>query len=249
MAVNFKQMKREDILKPEAVVRHEAEMAYFYSKLTELHHNAFFIRHIVDFPFDLFVHPAQDLFLRMVLDNLAQVAILQITKLTTDNGRDARTLRQFKNFMARSVKDEHRADYHQLLAEVRFKPRIETLIGKAKDLRDLQIAHSVSDQVDAITFGEITEIVLELTRLFEAASFGTEYRYLIFSYDPAVRRPAGIDTRTDIERILDGIVRDSSVLHLPETDPIAWPHARNSWPVPRLELFNRYRRRLGLPEA
>lgn len=249
MATNFKQMTPADILKPDAIEKHTAEMAYFHNKLSELHHSVFFIERIVEFPFDLFVHPIEDLFLRMVVDNLAQVAILKITKLTTDNGRDARTLRQFKNFMDRSVKDEYRADYRQLLAEVRFKPRIETLIAKAKDLRDLQIAHSVSDQVDAITFAEIREIVRELTRLFEAASFDTEYRYLTFSYDPTVRRPVGIDPRSDIEHILDGIARDGDVLHLPESNPIAWPHMRQGWSPERLEVFNRYRRKFGLPEA
>jgi hypothetical protein len=219
------------------------------NKLSELHHSIFFIEHIVGLPFDLFVHPAQDLFLRMTLDNLAQVAILQITKLTTDNGRDARTLNKFRNVMDRSVKDDYRADYRKLLGGVRFKPRIDALIDKAKDLRDLQIAHSVSEEVDAITFAEIKEIVHELTKLFEVASFDMEYWYLIFCYDPNVRCPVGTDPRPDIERILDGIARDSPVLHLPKSTPMAWPYARQGWSEKKIEQFNHYRRKCGLPEV
>ena len=71
----------------------------------------------------------------------------------------------------------------------------------------------MGDQVDVLTFGEIKEIVQELTNLFEVASFSTEYRYLIIAYDPTVRHPVGIDPRPDIERILDSIARESSVLH------------------------------------
>jgi AbiU2 len=229
MATNFEQMTAKEILKPEAVERHTAEMAYFHDKLARLHHRAFFIQQIVRFPFDLFVHPAEDLFLHMALHDLAQSAILQITKLTTDNGGDARTLPRFKNFMDRSVKDEYLADYRLRLAEVRFKPRTETLIGKAKVLRDKQIAHAVSDQVDTLTYSEIGEIIQELTRLFEAASFGTEYRYLTLWYDPDARRLNGMTQGTDIEKILDGIARDSSVLHIPETNPTLWPRLRISW--------------------
>jgi hypothetical protein len=101
MPTNFKQMKPADILKPDALEKHTSEMAYFHNKLSELHHGVFFIERIIEFPFDLFVHAVEDFFLRIVLDNLAQVAILQITKLTTDNGRDARTLDRFKTFITR----------------------------------------------------------------------------------------------------------------------------------------------------
>jgi hypothetical protein len=59
----------------------------------------------------------------------------------------------------------------------------------------------------------------------------------------------GADPRPDIERILDSVARESSVLRLPETNPMAWPFSRQSWPPGRLEVLNRYRRKFGLPEA
>jgi hypothetical protein len=249
MPTNFKQMQPADILKADALEKHQNEMAYFHHKLSELHHSTYFIQQIVDFPFDLFVLPAEDLFLRMTLDNLAQVTILQITKLTTDNGKSAHTLGRFKTFMETAVKDEMQADYRRAMKEARFKPRIRGLIEKAKNLRDLQIAHSVSDYVDAITFTEITEILAEMTKLFEVASFDAEYRYLIFSYDPTIKRPPDVDRRTDIERILDGIARDSPVLHEPERNPVAWPYLRQGMSPQKVEQFNRYRKKCGLQEV
>ena len=137
------------------------------------------------------------MFLRFVLHNFMQMAVLQITKLTTDSGGDAGTLRQFKNFMDSAVKDEYQADYREVLKKAKFKPRIESLIKTAKYLRDREIADAVApnrgDQACALTFDEIKEIVRELTNLFEVASFSTEYRYLIMSYDPTVVHPAGND--------------------------------------------------------
>ena len=184
----------------------------------------------------------------MVLDNVAQVAILQITKLTTDNGRDARTLRRFRTFIDAAVKDEIGADYRRVLKQAEFRSRIESLIKKAKDLRDKQIAHSVSDQVDAITFAEIKEIVRELTKLFEVASFDAEYRYLIFSYDRDVRRPVDIDPRPDMEprarRHRAGQPRPAAARV--ESDGFS---AHAEWLVTtKVEQFNRYRRKCGLME-
>ena len=249
MATNFKQMTPAELLSPDTLEKHSEQMASFHSRLSELRHSVFFIEHIVSFPIDLFVHPADDLFLRMVLDNLAQVAVLQITKLTTDNGRDARTLKRFRTFMDSAIKDEYRSDYRKELKEPNFKPRVNGLIDKAKDLRDLQIAHAISDHVAAITFGEIKEIVGELTNLFEVASFDTEYRYLIFSYDPDVRHPVNVDPRPDVERILDGIAHDSPVLHEPEKNPLAWPYLRQGMSPTKIEQFNRYRRKCGLAKV
>jgi hypothetical protein len=253
MSGNFKQREAAEILKPEAMEAHAEKMAYFHARLSELHHNVYFVERIAEFPFDLFVHPVEDAFLRMVARNFLQIAVLQITKLVTDSGLDARTLLQFRNFMDGTVKDEHRDGYRKVLKDAKFNPRIDRLIAKAKDLRDTQIAHWVEPApgapVDALTFAEIKDVVREMTNLFEVAAFSTDYRYLCMAYDPEVRHPAGHDARPDIERILDGIARDSPTLHLPESNPMAWPYARQSWPAERLEVLNRYRRKLGLPEV
>jgi len=249
MATDFSKKEAAEILKAEHLAKHSEEMRYFHDKLSILHHDVYFVQQIADFPFDLFIKPYDDYFLRLVADNFIQMAILQITKLTTDSGGDARTLRQFKNFMDAAVKDEYLADYRKLMKKAKFNPRIEKLIAKAKDLRDKHIAHSVGERVDVLTFSEIKEITRELTNLYEVASFSTEYRYLILAYDPTLQNPAGTDPRPDIERILDSIARESSVLNEPETNPVAWPYLRQGWSPTMVEQFNRYRRKCGLQEV
>jgi hypothetical protein len=249
MATDFSKKEAAEILKAEHLGKHSEDMRYFHDKLSVLHHDVYFVHQIADFPFDLFIKPFEDYFLRLVADNFIQMAILQITKLTTDSGGDAHTLRQFKNFMDTAVKDEYLDDYRKLLKKAKFNPRIERLITKAKDLRDKHIAHSVAERVDVLTFSEVKEIMRELTNLFEVASFSTEYRYLILAYDPTVLHPVGADPRPDIERILDSIARESSVLNEPETNPVAWPHLRQGMPPQMVEQLNRYRRKFGLPEV
>lgn len=181
------------------------------------------------------------------------MSILQITKMTTDSGGDAHTLRHFNTFMKDAVKEEYQEGYRNVLKEVRFTARTNQLIEKARKLRDKKIAHSIQpipgEASVVLTFNEIKEITKELTNLFGAASFDAEYHYLSTAYDPAVIRPVGRDSRPDIERILDSIARESVTLNLPEINPIAWPHSRQAWPPQRMAVFNSYRKKLGLPES
>jgi hypothetical protein len=167
MPTDFNRMKPEAILKTEAINKHNAEMAYFHNKLSELNHSTYFMDRIIAFPLDLFVHPAEDLFLRMVLDYFAQVAVLQITKLTTDNGRDAHTSGRLKTFIDSAVKAELQEHYRQVLKDAKFKPRIRDLIDKAKSLRNTQIAHSIApqpgDKMAFITLGLKREGVVKQT--------------------------------------------------------------------------------------
>jgi hypothetical protein len=250
MATDFRQEKAVEILKDETLEQYLSNMEYFHDKLSELHHNVFFLQHIVDFPVDLFLG-FEDYFLLCVARNFLQLSLLQIAKLTSDAGKDARTLRKFKNFMASAVKDEVQAEYRELLREAKWDARTENLLAVAKRLRDTTIAHSIppNGQMDGITFDEIKKIVRELTNLFEVASFGTEYRYLIPSYDPMVQHPAGTDSRPDIERILDSIARESGVLDMPEKNPTWWPERRKRWSAEKIGQVNHYRRKFGLPEA
>jgi len=253
MATNFKRMEAEDILKADTLEKYRVEMRYFHDRLTLLHHNIYFVQEIAEFPAGLFVHPTEDLFLHFVVDNFLQVSILQITKMTTDSGGDAHTLRHFNTFMNSAVKEEHQEEYRKVLKEARFTARTNQLIDKARKLRDKQIAHwippSPGEPSIRLSFNEIKEIAQELTKLFDIVSFGTEYHYLTVAYNPAVRRPNGRDNPPDIERILDGVARDSTTLHLPESNPIPWEHTRERRSEEWLKVFNQYRRKLGLPEA
>jgi hypothetical protein len=250
MSTNFKLKRPGEILLPEKMPQYEAKMAYFHDKLSGLHHNIFFVEKIIEFPLGLFTSPIDDMFLHLVIQNFLQAAILQITKLVTDSDAGSQTLRQFRNFMATAIQETYQEEYGKLLKEVKFDSRTEQLIAAAKTVRDERIAHwdPQPEQV-SLTFGEIKEIAKEMTEVFEAAAFDVGYRYRIFAYDPTIPPPQGSDGRSDIERILDSVARDSPVLHLPEVNPIAWPHTRQGWSAETIGVFNRYRHRCDLPEA
>ena len=250
MSTDFKMKRPEEILIPEKLPEYKAKMAYFHDKLSGLHHNIYFVEKILEFPLGLFTSPVDDMFLQLVIHNFLQAAILQITKLVTDSDGGAQTLRQFRNFMATAVQEAYQEEYRKLLKEVKFDAGTEQLIAAAKTVRDERIAHwDPQPKEVSLTFSKIRDIADKMTKLFEAAAFDVGYRYRIMAYDPTIPPPRGSDGRTDIERILDSVARDSPVLHLPEENPIAWPYTRQGWSAEAIEVFNRYRRRCGLPEA
>ncbi|WP_165251997.1 transposase [Paludisphaera soli] len=249
MATRFDRMKAEDVLKAEFHKRYRDEIEYFYGRMTILHQNIYFLKCIIEFPGEIFIVHGDDFFLDYVVDNFSQVAILQIAKLATDSGSDVRTLPRFKNFMGTSVRDEYREDYQALLRNAKFDSRIKELFKKAKDQRDKRIAHSIDEPVEPLKFSELFELTDELTRLYNVASFDTEFMFLFPTYNAKLIQHGWTRLPTDIEKILDGIAWNSHVLHLPEKKPDSWARRRETWEPTRLERFNRYRLRLGLPEA
>lgn len=128
------------------------------------------------------------------------------------------------------------------------------LLKRAKELRDTRIAHFLVGAAarlgkqDRLTFRDLRSLRDELNALFNALSFNLDRRPFPSSYDPHGQRPAG-DPRPDIERLLDSVARESSVLSLPERRPNSWPRRRAKWSERRLRQFNRYRRKFGLPEV
>jgi hypothetical protein len=255
MAVDFSQKNPDDVLKTESLDEYRAKMTEFHLRLTSLKVDLFIVQKIVDFPLGMFTVLEDGLFLNRVVQNFGLMAVLKITAMATDQVSDARTLPKFKKFMYQAIKDEFRDEYRQLLKGVKFGARTESLLEKAKTLRNTQIAHALRDPAvelgedEIMTFGEVKSLADELVRLFDVASFSSEYYYLPASYDPRVQHPVGSDSRPDIEKILDSIARESGVIRSPENHPERWPHRRERWSQAKIDLFNAYRRKFGLPEV
>ena len=255
MPVDFNKTNPEDVLKRELLSEYRAKMTEFHLRLISLKVDLFIVQKIVDFPLGMFTVLEGGLFLTRVVQNFGLMAVLKITAMATDQGSDARTLTKFKDFMDLAIKDEFRDEYRQLLKGVKFGTRTRSLLKKAKTLRDTQIAHPLRDPAvelepdEIMTFSEVKLLADELVRLFEVASFSSEYHYLPVSYDPRVRHPAGSDYRPDIEKLLDCIARESSVIRTPEEHPEMWPYRRERWSQTKIDRFNDYRRKFGLPEV
>jgi hypothetical protein len=63
MATDFTAKSAAEFLEPDDLLNHTERMACFHVKLSELDHNVFYIQNLLEFPFDLFAMPGNDLFL------------------------------------------------------------------------------------------------------------------------------------------------------------------------------------------
>ncbi len=80
-------------------------------------------------------------------------------------------------------------------------------------------------------------------------SFNSEYVTLPIWYHPGVIHPVGSDSRSDIEKFLDGVALQSDIIHMPERHPEQRPYFRQTQSPKIIDIVSRYRERFGLPPA
>lgn len=253
--MNISNVDAEAMLVENAVTEYEEGMGFFYSELIDLNVNIYILDRIAEFPFDLFVAPDDRIFWDLVIRNFFNAGVLTITRLATDNAVDLHTLISFKNRVRELVKPEYKQALDDRLRQARFDRETHALLERARQLRVSRIAHtrkgraSEVAETPRIDFTGLKSLRDALNSLLDALSFNVEYRMLPIPYDPQVIHPAGSDTRTDIEKILDSLARDSYFLNMPERNPERWRHRRGVTSEEKLRQLNYYRRKFNLPEV
>jgi hypothetical protein len=229
---------------------------FFWVQLTRLNMDLFIAEKIAGFPFDFFTGPMVPPFFFQAFRNAVEISVLQIVKLVQDPGKDVVGLRRFKNDVLRTyIRPEYESAYQQNLAECRFDDETERLLKVAGAMRDDNIAHFLRrksfklQREDTLTIQNLQSLASAINGLFTVIAFGPRHTFLPLEYDPTARRPPGADSRPDIERVLDSFARECAVLHLPESNPIAWDMTRPSRTETWINQLNHWRTRLGLPEA
>jgi hypothetical protein len=251
---DFSRLKAEAVLMDDAVPEYERRMDFFYlDQLAPLNASIYVMERILHFPVWLFTEPGHAIFLPLVLSNFSQAVLLTITRLATDRGGDLFTLLRFKNWVHGNVRPEYRTEFGQYLRRTRFDEETKALFRKARQVRDSQIAHIKADvpfsEEDLLAFEELKALRDSLNSILGVLSFGTGRMMLSVPYSPEVIHPEGTDTRSDIEKILDGIARDSVILNLPETQPHHWAVFRDNLSEQDIRVLNGFRARFNLPEV
>lgn len=227
---------------------------FFYLQLVHLNVNVFILDHVLTFPYHLFTVPGESLFFRMVFENFFYASLLIITRIAADYGADVFTLPRFKNRVRQFIKPEIREAIDRRLRKVRFDETTQSLLEKARTLRSERVAHVLEDVAlsrtdeTIVTFGEIKSMRDELNSLLDVLSFNVAHMMLPLQYHPDVRHPPGVDSRPDIEAILDDVARRSILLNLPETNPTSWNFRKDNLPEQDIEILNKYRRKFDLTE-
>jgi hypothetical protein len=253
-SINFTRLNAQDVLLNDALTEYEQEMNFFYlDQLVPLNASIYVMEQILQFPFNMFTATGDNIFFTLVWRNFFQAGILTITRLATDKKTDLHTLVHFKNWVCGQVKPEYRQEYQFYLKRARFDKETRTMLAKAKQLRDTQVAHLKRDfnlsKQDRLNFEELKRLSTILSSLLDTLSFNVDRLMLPPQYSPRVTHPRDTDNRSDIEKLLDGIARDSAILNLPESESAYWPIYRNRLSLQDLEILNKYRAKFKLPQV
>jgi len=249
---DFSNLTEDVVLEKGSIDEYKKTINFFWDELMKLNMNIFIIKKIFPFPFDLFCPPENTIFFSRVVWNFYENSVLIITKLATDVGGDLHTLLQFKNWVFNHIKSEYISDFRQKLREVKFDLGTKKIFDKAKDLRDYVFAHfnrEKLEQIPIISLSELEKLGNKLNSLFDAVLFNVEYEMLPLSYSENVIRPKEVEHQTDIEVILDLIVKNSELLNMPERFPEEWKHDKENYDKEATEKINKYRKKFNLPEV
>jgi hypothetical protein len=254
--MDFSELEPREVMNEEAISEYERGMDFLYlGQLVPLNASIYIIEQVLEFPFGLFVSPEDTTFLRLLVDNFYNAGLLTITRLATDSGKDLYTLLQFKNWVAQQINDEFKEDFQKHLKRAKFDKKTQEMLEKARGLRNTSVAHIKRDLVlgnveqDRLNLVELKALRDALNFLLEALSFNKGRLMLPVQYHPDVVHPAGADSHSDIQQILDHVARDSNILNLPEKNPHHWAAFRKNLSEENLRTINRYRAKFGLPEV
>ncbi len=254
--VDFSSLEAEDVLKKGPLDEYKRGINFFYSELERLNKNIYIINHILQFPFKMFCAAKDRNFFGMVLLNFFDISVLMITRLATDTKGDLCTLRQFKNRVRKDyLKAKYKQDFANWLKKVKFDTTTEKMLKRAKNLRTQRIAHLKKDivfnisKVIHLNFAELEKLRDALNSLLDALSFNLQLIKLPASYYDKVQHPKGFYGRSDIERLLCLVAKDSYLLKMPETHPEKWKHQCEHMTDKQIRLLNIWRKKCNLREV
>lgn len=244
----------EEALKPDALSEYKKGFGFIYGELVELNTIIYLAEKIVGFPWDL-LGRKDEIFFGVTMRSFHDSSILVVTRLLTDQGTDPFTLPRFKNRVRDWLLPRFQAQFDDHMRNARFDKTIETILEKAKELRNHRIAHTAGEFVAGSlklyrpSLAELNKVKEALQTLFDVLSFDVECGMLPLEYAPYVIHGGSSPHTTDIDDLLDSVARKSHCLNMAETNPVRWHHARGRLKPEELAVLNEYRRRFGMSEV
>ena len=249
-------IKPDDVLERSYVQTYEREIITLHRQLAGLHTNLFVLEHLINFPFSILA-PGQATFWSVVIRNLYFSSLSTAWALACDTDVRSLTVTRFKNSVipritnptiVETVREKLGALGLEAIRD-RLQPRLDELRTKAIAHLDRTLIGATPGQVvklPAVSLTELKELSRALAEIINILGFGTFYQMLPLDYDSSVEHPSGIDSRPDVEQLLDDLASRSRYLHMPEREPTEWPFLCNALSDSDLMALNRYRVKLGL---
>ena len=259
--MKLQEMAPKDLIESAWLDAYEENIEALWWQLVRLNSSIFVLDKVLSFPFDLFQpSPVPRHFWNLVQNALFETCVMVIWRVAVDNRSEGLTLQQLKNKIRENLcKEDYREQFGKTLKKVDFEKGVSTFRPKIEELRHNYIAHfnlvknvnPTPEQIKqrSLLVSEVREYNDALKRFFRVLCFGRQRELLPAGYHLDVIHPVGSDGRSDIEKLLDNVAKDSPVLNMPERDPDYWLHFSEGFSEQEVETFNGYRVKFGLPEV
>ncbi len=222
---NLSVLNKKDVISPEYLKDYDDGINFFYSELVKLNTNMFIIKKIIEFPLNLFCSLDDRIFLSMVANNFFEYSIVIVSRLVNDESKDCFTIHKFEKSISRDfIKPEYRIAFDKRIKSTMFKKLMKDILKRIRVLRTRRIVHTLekpfknTTNIVPVNIKELDKLISHMNLLFENLSFNVAHMMIPVSYNSEVRHPEGPDPRTDIEKILDCIVKESTFFNMPEKD-------------------------------
>lgn len=241
-----------DMLKDEFSNEYEERIRYFHSELVELNVIIYLSEKILDFPLDLFILPPESIFFPMVLYSFYDSAILLISRIANDENKDVYSILHFKNDILKGMKDEYKPQFRKLLKEVSFNKEIKRILEHTSEFRNNAIAHKTKDYIfnglklHKPNLDQMKCLRDNLNNLVNILSFDVERAMLPIPYYARSKMQNRVDKKTDIEKILDSIAKNSVLINMPEDNPETWKYYRMGLTSDLVSIINKFREKFSL---
>jgi len=242
---------RDDFVSEAAFEEYERTIQLFYAQLTYLNTTIYIMERIAEFPWSLFGElNRMTTFFHLVMVNSFISAILTVTRLVADNG-DRPTMTRFQSKLRELIRPEVRSSLNldQHLRRMKtLRKQMDPPLQRVRDVRNQYIAHLgrelllPTDRQNEmrISLSDLVELKNLLNKAFEILALRDEtyFQMLPLEYSS--------NSVTDIEKILDDIARNSSLLNAPERFDL-WEQLRERYTDEQIAQLNHYRQKFGLP--
>ncbi len=246
----------KEVFEEDWVDTYKKRISALHLQMSEIRSTFFLYEKIVKFPFHLFLQYSGH-FWSLTRRSMFVAITVGLWRLLYDEEPNSLTVVKMRNEVMKRARDQTAKDEIQrILRRANLKNRLVTIKDEIRRMRHKHFAHLDRVNVDnppvqasqGVTIQEISDLLDAAEYILNAIGLDTQYKFLLGGYDSTVRQPQGIDPRTDIEQMLDDMVKSSPGFNLPETNPYEFEfYWKNKNPNER-KVFNQYRKKFGMKE-
>lgn len=254
--IDFYNAKPEEIIEEQYFEEYKKSLETIWWELVRLNSTIYILNKLSEFPARLLLPQGKDHFLNLIFKNFIDISIIILARVFTDNSADTHTLKWFKNQIRdKYLKKELVSDFNKLLKDNKFEKDMNSLLEKIHKIRSKLVAHLVRDYALGEYNPDLKLSLIDLknssdaiAKLFRLTCFGHDHHLFPLEWSPNLVRSDYLNSRTDVEEILDEIAMKSHIFHLPEKSPELWKRIKNEHSEYEIKNFNKYRKKLGYKE-